>query len=153
MWLDKAAKTRVVVAGEIAYVSEVICGSKRGERIVSGQDRYFYSQKTLDPIGDTSSKREELAMELSSIALGSYLILLPPQNRQGPKLVFAKKWRCDKDLMQDLLVLIYLSPTNQLSPNWIDWSTCILASVFSAVVWSPDRTPDYQRDASSDIRS
>jgi hypothetical protein len=73
-------------------------------------------------------------MELSSITLGSYLTFLPLQNRQGPKLVFAKKWGCDKDLMQDLLVLIYLSPANQLSPNWIDWSTCIWASVFQ--LWS-----------------
>ena len=72
-------------------------------------------------------KEKDLAMELSSIALGSYLILL---NRQGPKLVLPRNGDAIRILMQDLLVLIYLSPTNQLSPNWIHWSTCILVSVF-----------------------
>jgi hypothetical protein len=80
-------------------------------------------------------KEKDLAMELSSIALGSCLILLPLQKIvRVQSLFFAKKWGCDKDLMQDLLVLIYLSLTNQLSPNWIHWSTFILASVFQ--LWS-----------------
>jgi len=89
-------------------------------------------------------------MELSSIALGSYLILL---NRQGPKLVLPRNGDAIRILMQDLLCSDLPFANKPAFPELDPLVHMHFGQRLSAVVWSPDLTPDYQRDASSDIRN